>query len=157
MQLLSTAVLAAGDPPLIDLDGTFWVQLLIFFIAFLILKTLVFKPMVNLFEAREEAIEGARIEAKRVEREAGEKATTFEEEMRKVRIEAGAERDRLRGDGARLERQLLEKVRQETQQTFQQAEQKLSSEASKVRSDMKATIPVLAKDIAKQLLGREVS
>jgi F-type H+-transporting ATPase subunit b len=155
MTTLSTALLAGGS--IIDLDGTFFVQLAIFFIAFLVLRSLVFKPMMNLFEAREEAIDGARQEARRMEREADDKGTTFEDAMRKVRVEAGEERDRLRAEGLRLERTILDKVRKETGETLANAERKMATEAEKIRSEMKTTAPALAKQIASRLLGREVA
>jgi F-type H+-transporting ATPase subunit b len=155
MEVLSAVTLAGGS--LIDLDATFLVQLVIFFAVLILLHATVFKPMIALFEARKEAIEGARLDAKRMEKEAGEKADTFEDEMRKVRLEAGQERDRLRHDGIRLERQVVEKVRTETQQTLKAAEEKMALEAARIRGDMRDTIPQLARDMASRLLGREVS
>ncbi|MBW2465395.1 MAG: ATP synthase F0 subunit B, partial [Deltaproteobacteria bacterium] len=112
MTFLTSALLSGGS--ILDLDGTIFVQLAIFFIAFFILRELVFKPMMTLFDAREEAIDGARKEAKAMEQEALDKGVTFDEEMRKVRLEAGEERDKLRGEGQRLEREMLDKVRSET-------------------------------------------
>src|SRR5690606_19373325 len=102
------------------------------FLAFFILRSLVFKPMVRLFEAREEAIDGARADARQMEKDAAKKADAFEEEMRKVRLEAGAERDKLRQEGLRLERTILEKVRQDTQQSVTAAEKKLEEEAARI-------------------------
>ncbi|MEM9189871.1 MAG: ATP synthase F0 subunit B [Myxococcota bacterium] len=149
------AALLSGS--IIDLDGTLFVQLALFTVLFFILKSLVFKPMVKLFEAREEAIEGAREDAKRMEKEAAEKADTFEEEMREVRLKAQAERDKLRVEGARLERAVLDKVREETRQTMAQAEKNLTQEATRVRKEIDATIPKLANEMAGRLLGRELN
>ena len=155
MTLLTSALLSGGA--LIDLDGTIFVQLAIFFIAFFILRALVFQPMMKLFDAREEAIEGARREAREMTKEAAEKGESFEDEMRKVRLEAGEDRDKLRADGQRLERELLDKVRTETHATMLAAEKKMNAEADAVRTEMKTQVPLLAKQIATQLLGREVS
>ena len=127
MTFLTSALLSGGS--ILDLDGTIFVQLAIFFIAFFILRELVFKPMMTLFDAREEAIDGARKEAKAMEQEALDKGVTFDEEMRKVRLEAGEERDKLRGEGLRLEREMLDKVRSETNQVLEDAEKKMASEA----------------------------
>ncbi|MFW6049594.1 MAG: ATP synthase F0 subunit B [Myxococcota bacterium] len=142
---------------LIDLDGTLVVQLILFFVAFGILHPLVFKPMVALFEAREQATDGARAEARRMEHEAKEKADKFEEEMHQIRMSAAAERERLRQEGQRLEKTILERVRQETQKQSADAEAKVQAEARRVRSDMETAIPQLARQIAAKLLGREVA
>lgn len=141
---------------LIDLDATLFVQAAIFFVAFFVLRAFVFKPMISLFEAREEAIEGARAEARRIEKQAERKAITFDEEMRRVRVQAGEERERLRQEGLRLERQMLDEVRRETQQQLEQAQQRLRDEARQVRRDMETTAPALGREVASKLLGREV-
>lgn len=155
MQLLSTAILAEGS--IIDFDGTLLVHIVIWFVAFFMLRALVFKPMVALFEAREAAIDGARAEARQMEKDAAKKADAFEEEMRQVRIEAGAERDKLRQEGLRLERTVLEKVQKETQASIASAEKRLEQEAAQIRQEIHATIPGLARQMASKLLGREVS
>jgi F-type H+-transporting ATPase subunit b len=155
MTVLSSALLSGGS--IIDLDGTIFVQLAIFFAAFFILKSLVFNPMMKLFDARDEAIDGARREAREMSREAREKSQSFEDEMRIVRREAGDDRDKLRAEGQRLEREMLEKVRAETSTVLAAAEKKMNAEGDKVRAEIKTQVPVLAKQIATQLLGREVS
>ncbi len=143
MTLFACALLA-GDS-LIDLDGTIFVQLAVFFVAFLVLRAFVFKPMLALFEAREQAIDGTRQEARRLEREAEDKAKRFDEALRRVRQEAGEERDRLQKDGERLERTLLEKVRKETQATLADAETRMADESARTKRDLDTTVPALAR------------
>lgn len=154
MHLLSSAVLAGGS--IIDVDGTLLVHVVIFFVAMLLLRALVFKPMIALFQAREQAIDGARAEARQMEKDASKKADAFEDEMRKVRIEAGAERDKLRQEGLRLERAILEKVRQETQATIAAADERITTEGAKLRREIQQSVPLLAREMAGKLLGREV-
>ena len=100
MPSLLSVVLSEGS--IIDLDGTIFVQLGIFLALFFVLRTFVFKPMTNLFAAREAAIDGAREEARRMEREAKEQTGSFDDAIRKVRTSAGDERDKLRADGLKL-------------------------------------------------------
>lgn len=154
MNVLFTALLSEGS--IIDLDGTIWIQLVLFGIAFFLLRPLVFRPMVALFEARENAIEGSKLEALRLQDEAAAESEEFDEEMRRLRLQAGEERDRLRAEGKRLERAVLDRVREETDRQLAEADKKLASEASKLRADMKSSIPALAQQIASKLLNREV-
>ena len=152
MQLLF--VLLSGS--LIDLDGTIFIQFALFFLAFLILRPLVFRPVVRLIEAREEAIEGAVEQAKVMTTEAHAAEKEFNEEMKRVRHAAREEHDRLRNEGKQLEQSLITKVRQDTDKQLEEAEATLKREAKKVRAEMAALTPVLAKDIATKLLEREV-
>ena len=155
MHLLTTAILSEGS--LIDLDGTMFIQVGIFFVAFFVLRPLIFRPMVDLFEARENAIEGARIEARRLREEADDAGKSFEEEMRKVRLQAGEERERLRAEGKRLERNVLERVRQDTAKQLADADEQIRAEAKRTRAEMERHTPQLARQIASKLLTREVS
>ena len=107
MQLSAFLGVLLSGGSIIDLDGTVFVQLGMFFVAFLLLHALVFKPMVALLDAREQAIDGAKDEAKHLEQEVKDKQAMFESELRKVRGSAGEERERLRAEGLELERKLL--------------------------------------------------
>ena len=154
MNVLFTALLSEGS--IIDLDGTIWIQLALFGIAFFLLRPLVFRPMIALFEARENAIEGSKLEALRLQDEAAAEGEEFEEEMRRIRLQAGEERDRLRAEGKRLERAVLERVREETDKQLGAADKQLATEASKLRAELTGSVPVLARQIASKLLSREV-
>lgn len=148
------ALLQGGS--IVDLDGTVFVQLAMFFIAFLVLYALVFKPMVALLDAREEAIEGARDQAKQLDSDVRAKQEKFETELRRVRTTSGEERERLRGEGQELERQLLDRVRAETQGLVSEAKVRLDGEALAARGELNAQNGDLARDIASRVLGREV-
>lgn len=157
MSLFAAVNAAVLSEAIIDLDGTLFIQLAIFIVLFFVLRSLVFKPMIALFAAREAAIDGAREEAKKMEGEARKSTGGFDEAIQKVRVSAGEERDRLRNDGLKLERTLLEGVRVETQKMMDDAKTRLDGEARTVRTTMQAQAPVLAKQIASKLLGREVA
>lgn len=154
MTFLSTALLAEGS--IIDLDGTILVQLGLFFVAYLILYTLVFRPMVALFAAREEAIDGAKEEAQRLVAEADGLDANFQAKLDAVRVEAGTQRDTLRKEGAQREAQILAEARAATDAELEAAEKKLEAEAARLRKDLDAKIPALASEIASRLLARKV-
>lgn len=151
---MGTTILAGA---LIDLDGTLLYVLLIFGLLFIGLYFVLFKPFLRLIDAREQAIDGARADAKRMQKEAREKSQKFEDELRKVRIEAGAERDRLRQEGQRLERQILDRVREETQEALASAEEQMQREATRVRSTLEQSVPAMGQSVASRLLGRELN
>lgn len=145
-----------SSAPVLDVDATLFIYIGVFWLLFFILRAFVFRPSMDLFEERERAIDGARVEARKLEGEADEKLASFEQELAKVRAEAGAERDRLRAEGVRLERSLTEKVRIETDELVRSSEQRMAQEAAKVRKEIAASSPLLARQIAEKLLGREV-
>jgi len=154
MQLLSSALLSGS---MIDLDGTIFVQAAIFFVAFFLLRSIVFKPMVALFEAREAAIDGAKAEADRLHLEAASAGQTFDDELRKVRAQAQGERDKLRADALKREREILDAVKVETDKSMDDAEARIATQAEALRKEISASTPVLARQIASKLLQREVA
>jgi F-type H+-transporting ATPase subunit b len=154
MNVLFTALLSEGS--IIDLDGTIWIQLGLFAVAFFVFRPLIFRPMVALFEAREKAIEGSKLEALRLQDEASAESEEFDVEMRRLRLQAGEERDRLRAEGKRLERTVLDRVRADTDRQLSEADAKLKIEAAKLRAEIDQSVPVLAKQIASKMLNREV-
>ena len=154
MNVLFTALLSEGS--IIDLDGTIWIQLVLFGVAFFVFRPLIFRPMVALFEARENAIEGSKLEALRLQDEASAESEEFDVEMRRLRLQAGEERDRLRAEGKRLERTVLDRVREETDKQLAEADAQLQTEAAKLRAEIDTSVPALVKQISSKMLNREV-
>jgi F-type H+-transporting ATPase subunit b len=153
---VALSVILSGGAVL-DLDGTIFVQILLFFIAFFILHSLVFKPVMGLLEARDQAIEGTKQQASKLLSDADLKRMQLEEELKKIWDSANQDRDRLRLEGQQTARQLTEQARQETESALAQAKAKLEEEGNKLRADVRGAIPALARQIASKLLDREVS
>jgi F-type H+-transporting ATPase subunit b len=149
-----TVLLSGGSP--IDLDGSFFVQLAIFFVAFLILKGLVFGPVMRLFDARSAAMEGSKETAAQMTAQADETREGFETKLRTVRQQANEERDKRRAEAQHLARELTEKARRENAAHLAGARSRLDMEASDARQKAQAEVPVLARQIAEKLLGRSV-
>ena len=147
-------MLAGGSP--VDLDGSIFVQLGIFFAAFFILKSLVFKPVMDLFDAREQAMEGSRTLAQSLESEADAKREHFESQLRSVRQQASENRQRLQGEAQQLARELTEKARRENTAALSSAKAQLDLESKTTRQKAQAEVPALARQIAEKLLGRSV-
>ncbi len=156
MQLLLTSALLSGGA-LIDLDGTVVFQFFTFVAVFAVLYFLVFKPMLALFDAREQAIDGAKAAAKNLEKDADSALVEFEAKVKAAKVEAATERDRLRADGQRLERELVATARHESEKTLADATKKMNEEAEAVRAHMVQSVPVMAGQIAEKLLGRKAS
>lgn len=152
---VALSVLLSGGS-MIDLDGTFFVQIGIFFVAFFVLRSLVFKPVMELFDAREAAIDGARQAAKDMELEAETSRAKLEGELKSVRQAANEEREGVRTEAQKLAREQTERARAEAESALTSARAKLDQEAAQVRAQMNALVPNLATQIASKLLGRQV-
>lgn len=140
----------------VDFDLTFLAQFVLFTFFILLLKPLLFDPLLRVFEEREKRIEGVRAGAREMDEEAGALITRYEQELEKIRQEAGQERERLRREAATLEAKILAEARAETARFLEEGKARITSEVSQMRTELEAAQPALAAEIATRVLGREV-
>jgi F-type H+-transporting ATPase subunit b len=140
----------------VDLDLTVFLQAGLFVVLLLILKPLLFDPLLKLFEEREKRIEGARAQARRIDEKSAGALATYEAAMAKARAEANAERDKLRAEATKIEAEILAKMRQTTSQLMDEGKRKVDEEAAGVRRALLAESGELARELAGRVLGREV-
>jgi F-type H+-transporting ATPase subunit b len=150
------SALAAPSPINVDVDLTFVVQLALFVVLTLILKPVLFDPMLKLFEERERRIDGAKLQARKTDEKSAEALTKYETEMSKARNTANAERDRIRLEGLKKEREILAAVRAATTKAIEDGKRAVQAEGEQARAALKAEAPAMARDLAARVLGREV-
>ncbi|MGF1466373.1 MAG: ATP synthase F0 subunit B [Sandaracinaceae bacterium] len=150
------ALLLEGSP-ILDVDLSIVLYLVAFGFLFLLLRRFVFSPVMALFDAREEAIDGAASDAKALEEEAETKYAAFRQETEKVRREGARAREKARAEGLRQEREITEEARAEADRTVREAEARMAEEAETIRAQIRAQSPQLAREIAAKLLGRELA
>ena len=153
----SNVVSSAAGGVNLDFDATLFVQVGFIIVLWLVLKPVLFDPMLKLFEEREKRIEGAIKRARKIDEESAEAMTSYNEQVAKARAEGAAEREKLRAEGLRKESDLLTKVRTETQKKVDGARTQMQKDVAGVRANLEPQTRELAKDFAKRVLGREVT
>lgn len=148
---------ASGGAVNIDFDLSFIGQMVIFGTLIVLLKPLVFDPVLELFAEREKRTEGAKAEARKMQEEAGELLRKYEHELEKVQRVAGDERDKMRSETARLEAEQLAEARRVSAQILDEGRQKIEEEIHAVRFELGRSSERLARDIAGRVLGREIA
>jgi F-type H+-transporting ATPase subunit b len=150
------AAVAPSSPIDVDVDATFVVQLVLFVVLTLILKPVLFDPMLKLFEERERRTDGAKKIARETDEKSSSALTTYEEGMAKARASGAAERERVRAEGIKREQEILAAVRAATSKVVDEGKLKAHAEAAKVRAVLQTDAQTLARDLATRVLGREV-
>jgi len=141
----------------IDFDRTFILQMAIFALLIVVLRPLLFEPVLSIFEERERRTDGAKAEARLMQAEAGELLREYERELVRVGEVAAAERDRLRTETARLEAEILSEARAVTSRVVDEGRRRIETEVNSIRFDLGKQSERLARDIAARVLGREVA
>jgi F-type H+-transporting ATPase subunit b len=140
----------------VDVDLTFVVQTVLFIALTLVLKPLLFDPMLKLFEEREKRIDGAKIQARKIDEKSATALAEYEAQMAKARATAGAERDKIRSEALKQEQEILGAVRASAAKVLDDGKRAAQVEAQKARAALKAEAGAMARDLASRVLGREV-
>ena len=141
----------------VDVDLSVLAQIALFGFFIVVLKPVLFDPLLKLFEEREKLTDGARANARSMDERAAELLSKFESEIEKVRREAALERDRLRAETAKPEAKMMEEAKADAARSLSPGREQIAQEVVALRSDLVASRPALAQQIASKLLGREVS
>jgi F-type H+-transporting ATPase subunit b len=160
MSLLSvstTSTFSEGNAVNVDLDASLLVQVGLFVFLLIILKPLLFDPMLKLFAERESKIDKVRRDAVKVDRESAKAAAKYEQLMAKARDGANAERDALRAEGTKKEAETMARVRALSATTIEQGRASIAQEAKAARASLASEAATLGAAIASRVLGREVS
>ena len=149
------SIVAAGGS-LIDLDATLFIQLGIFLLVFILLRALLFRPVIQLIEKRREVTVGKREEAEKFERDSADLQEEFDKQMAEIRTSAGAEKDRLVEQARRQERDILHKAREDARSIVEEAKAEATEKAEVARTEIREEVDSLASAVASRILGRDV-
>ncbi len=152
----AASAIASGGHPLIDVDGTVFVQFGLFLIMYVIANKMLFQPYLALRERRRAGIEGARAEAERMTAEADGKLAEYEKQLSVARAKGNEEGRKLRTEASAHEREVTDKARAAAQKALEEAGTKMRTEVEDARAKLMPEATVLAQKMASKLLGREV-
>jgi F-type H+-transporting ATPase subunit b len=155
--LLTAAVQEEGQTPLIDIDGTLFVQWALFLIMLAVLSRFLFRPYLKVRDSRHAGIEGAREEAHKMEASARDIVADYDAQLTRARLRGNEERARLRGEGAAHERQVLGAARDEAHKALEAARLRISTDAGKAAAQLQTQSTQLAQQVVRKILGREVA
>ena len=154
MSSVNTIYLSSGS--IVDVDATLFIQLGVFLVMIVLLRKLLFGPVIRLVEARFEATDGALSAAKALEEEAGRLRAEFDESLREVRTRALAEREAM-VDAARVkEREIIRKARDDAHAMLVEMREKAEKEAKSARAELAGQVDALAAAVGRKVLGREL-
>jgi F-type H+-transporting ATPase subunit b len=156
MQAGLRAGAAGGGGVDVDFDATLLFMVALFVFLWIVLKPLLFDPMLRLFEERERQVDGAKLLARKIDEKSAVALTEYEGAMSKARATANEERDRIRAEGLKREAEILAKVRAQTAETLEAGRKEMQEAAAAARKALQNEIQSIAADAASRALGREV-
>ena len=148
-------ILASGAVT-IDLDWTFLAHFVLFSAFVVIMKDLVFDPLLKVFEEREKRTQGAVDRARAMDEQAIALKGELDDKMEGVRREAAIDRDKNRAKLKKIELEAMAEARSTVSTKLDEGMGKLDKEASAIRTELAGQRNLLAEQIASRVLGREL-
>jgi len=142
----------AGGGSIVDLDGTFFIQLGFFFVMFIFLYAVLFRPAVRMIDARREATVGAIENAREQMSEAAVLMSKIDSQISDVRVAATAEKDKIIEQARHQERDLLAKARQDSQKIVKTSRSKIEKDGETTRQKLESEIQVMADAVTNSIL-----
>jgi F-type H+-transporting ATPase subunit b len=139
----------------VDFDKSAFIQMVLFAGLILVLKPLLFDPMLALFAAREAGTMGARADARAMQEQAADILSRYETELGAAQSRAQAEREQSRRETAALEAEILKEGRDAADKVLSEGHTRMEGELRRLDGELKARGPELAKQISSSILGRE--
>jgi F-type H+-transporting ATPase subunit b len=139
-----------------DFDLTFLLQMVVFATLIVVLKPLLFEPVLRVFEERERRTEGARGSARAMQEEAGELLSRYEKELAKVHEVARQERDRIRAQTAKVEAEVMAQARETANRILEEGRQRIERERGQIEFALGRESERLARNMAEAVLGRSL-
>jgi F-type H+-transporting ATPase subunit b len=140
----------------LNIDSTFFVQVINFLILIAVLNWLLVKPTLRILEERKVRVEGSEAEAKRLTAEADKNTQEYEHNLAEARIGASREKERIRMEGIERENEIVKAAREQSRKTVEDMKLKIEKEAREASSVMKNEVKALSVDIAEKVLGRSI-
>src|SRR5450432_1344604 len=122
----ATRAMAGGGVPL-DFDRSVLLQIIVFAVLIIVLKPLLFDPVLKVFALREERTEGARATARQLQEKAGELLQKYEKELERVHQ---------RSETSKLEAQIRNEARDVTTRLVEDGRRKIETEVNAIRFDL---------------------
>jgi len=142
--------------PVVDIDGTFFIQAGIFIGLVIVLHPLLFKPWLAARARRSEAIEGAAKKAVRLREQADELVADYDARLAKAQEQANEVRAKAhREEDAKASSKLAD-VRTAVATETDAERARVSAQAEEARKQLGEKVEDLAQAIATKLLGRAI-
>jgi F-type H+-transporting ATPase subunit b len=139
-----------------DFDLTFVLMMVVFATLIVVLKPLLFEPVLRVFEERERRTDGARDAARSMQEQAGELLSRYEKELAKVHEVARQERDRMRADAAKVEAEVMAQARDTANRILEEGRARIARESRQIEFALGRESERLARNVAEAVLGRSL-
>lgn len=137
---------------MIELERWFFVLLANFIVLLILLRIILFKPMLSLFNQRKSIVDEAMDAVRRYNEESSRNQSLIESETLNTNEKINSMIESLRSEGLTAQKEYIQKAQDEALSMIENANKEIALEAEKVRKALKADIETYANEISGKVL-----
>jgi len=142
---------------LIELNWTFFVQVLNFLVLMFILNKILYKPILKVLDERDERIVGGQTQAKELTTESEKIFESYNGKLQVAKIESLGIKNSARKEASDEANVIIEEARKKAEVIISQVQQDMAKEIDRVKKELEPEVGIMASTIAQQILGRKVA
>ena len=142
---------------MISLDYSVIYQVILFFLLWIVLSKILFRPFLDLLEERERRTIGAQHDATDLEREGTQLRAQYEDKIAQAQAAGYAAKEAVLQEGRQQRERLLSQAREEAASMLEAARREVEGQMEKERQLAAAEAGVVAQQMVHKILGRDVA
>ncbi len=139
---------------MLELNKWFFVQLANFLLLLVVLNIILFKPMLRLFQEREENTTGFLNDAKAMDKEKDEAFSKIDSKLADARDKAKAIFEKFSTEGIEIQKLAVDSAKNEAVEINRKSKEEIETATDKARAALRADIENFSNKIVEKLVGK---
>ena len=137
---------------MLEINFSFWVMAINFFALLIIMNFILFKPLLKVFEERENAVKGSLNAAKEMNTRREETIAGLNRELAETRSKAKETFETLRAEGLQRQKEVLMSAEAEASAMLDKARSDILAEVERARKTLRTEIDKFSDEIVRKLV-----
>jgi F-type H+-transporting ATPase subunit b len=138
---------------MLEINEWFFVLAINFFVLLFFLNIILFKPLLKIFQEREDTVKGGLEAAKEMAQKREEGIARLNRELADSRTKAKEIFENLKAEGVNKQKEVLSATEAEAGSTLEKARAEIKAEADKARQSLRADIDKFSDEIVRKLVN----
>jgi len=137
---------------MLEINFSFWVMAINFFVLLIIMNFILFKPLLQIFKERENAVKGSLDAAKEMNTRREETIAGLNRELAETRSKAKETFETLRAEGLQRQKEVLMSAEAEASGMLDKARSDILAEVERARKTLRTEIDKFSDEIVRKLV-----
>lgn len=141
---------------MVKIDGSAVIQIVNFILLIWIMNTVLYRPIREMLQKRQEKVKGLENEIDRCDKDAKETDDAYLSGIRTARAKGLKEKEAMMQTASEEEKKIIARINEKAQADLAKAKERISKDAEAVKAALLKDIGMFATQISHKILGRAV-